>query len=306
VAAPGEARAAGRGGALRRVEPPARPPAGGLPHGGFVPRFLYGRHRAAFDLAVVHDENVHEPDLPALHAATFVRLWTFSVLPRSLGESLAAGRVPGLGAGFFGMAGVERLSAYAQPLVSRLSLEALIELEPRLPGHGRYTFVHVLLPHNPYVLRADCSRAAEPAGSDVLEQTGCALLLLGRYVETLRRLDRLDGSIVLVHGDHGSGEVLRDGRLESDEAAWLRTVLLVKPATGRGPLRDAGETAALVDIAPTLLALLGVERGAPFDGRVLEEALAQPSDRTGRAGTPATRVRGGTSAVTTLPAATND
>ena len=34
--------------------------------------------------------------------------------------------------------------------------------------------------------------------------------------------------------------------------------------------------------------------------------MPQPIVRTGRAGTPATRVRGGTSAVTTLPAATND
>ena len=98
--------------------------------------------------------------------------------------------------------------------------------------------------------------------------------------------------------------MLRDGRLVPDEAAWLRTVILIKPAGARGPLRDAEEAARLVDIAPTLLALLGIERAAPFDGRVLREALDQPSERSARAGTPATRVRGGTSAVTTLPAAT--
>ena len=59
-------------------------------------------------------------------------------------------------------------------------------------------------------------------------------------------------------------------------------------------------------IALTLLARLRIEREPPFDGRVLRDALAQPIVRTARAGTPATRVRGGTSAVTTLPAATND
>ena len=58
-----------------------------------------------------------------------------------------------------------------------------------------------------------------------------------------------------------------------EDAAWLRTVILVKPEGARGPMRDAAEAARLVDIAPTLLALLGIEREAPFDGRVLREAL---------------------------------
>jgi hypothetical protein len=272
---------------------------------GFVPRFLYGDHREAFDVAVVHGENLEEPDLPALHAAVFLRLWTFGVLPRALGERLAAGRVLGFETAFFQMAGIERLSTYAQPLVSRLSFEELLALEPRLPPRGRYTYVHLLLPHNPYVLLSDCSRS-EAGPTDLLEQTRCSLLLLARLVETLRRLDRLDGSVLLVHGDHGSGEVLRDGRLVPDEDAWLRTLVLVKPvgASGAGP-REARERADLVDIAPTVLALVGIDP-PPGDGRVLEEALAQPSERTARAGTPATSVRGGTSAVTTLPAATND
>lgn len=272
---------------------------------GFVPRFLYGTHREAFDVAVVHGENLEEPDLPALHAAVFLRLWSFGVLPRAVGERLAAGRVLGFETSFFQMAGVERLSTYAQPLVSRLSFEELLALEPSLPPRGRYTYVHLLLPHNPYVLRADCSRS-EAGPTDLLQQTRCTLLLLERLVETLRRLDRLDGSLVLVHGDHGSGEVLRDGRLVPDEEAWLRTLVLVKPvgAAGAG-LRKAQEKAELLDIAPTVLALLGIA-SPPGDGRVLEEALAQPIERTARAGTPATSVRGGTSAVTTLPAATND
>ncbi len=268
---------------------------------GVVPRFLYGDHREAFDVMVVHGENLEEPDLPALHAAVFLRMWTFGVLPRAVGERLAAGHLPGLDAGFFGMAGVERLSTYAQPLVSRLSFEELLALEPRLPPRGRYTYVHLLLPHNPYVLREDCSLSGT-GPTDLLQQTRCSLLLLARLLDTLRRLDRLDRSLVLVHGDHGSGEVLRDGRLVPDEDAWLRTLVLVKPvgASGAGP-REAREHADLVDIAPTVLASLGIA-APPGDGRVLGEALAQPSERTTRAGTPATSVRGGTSPVTTLPA----
>jgi len=273
---------------------------------GFVPRFLYGHHRSAFDLTVLHGESISEPDLPGLHAAVFLRLWAYGTIPRAVGERLAAGRFLGFDTGFFGMASVERLSTYGQPVVSRLSMESLVALEPRLPARGRYTLVHLLLPHNPYILRADCSWGSASQPTDLAQQTECSLLLLQRFLETLRRLGRLEPSVVLVHGDHGSGEAIRDGRLVPEEAAWLRTVILAKPAGARGPMRDAADAARLVDIAPTLLALLGIEREAPFDGRVLREALAQPIGRTARAGTPATRVRGGTSAVTTLPAATND
>jgi hypothetical protein len=241
----------------------------------FVPRFAYERVSSAFDLAVFHDQNAREPDLPGLHAAVFLRLWIYWTLPRSLAERLADRGVLGFGAQFFRMADVQRLSTHAWPIVSKLSMESLIELEPRLPARGRYTFVHLLMPHNPYVLRSNCGHsgaATDPAATDVRQQQACALLLLDRFLGTLRRLGRLEGSAVVAHGDHGSGEVLKDGRLVAEEDAWLRTALLFKAVGARGSLRDAKTPAQLVDIAPTVLAMLGVEREAPFDGRVLEEA----------------------------------
>jgi hypothetical protein len=241
----------------------------------FVPRFAYERVASAFDLVVFHDQNAREPDLAGLHAAVFLRLWVYWTLPRSLAERLASRGVLGVGPEFFAMAEVQRLATHAWPIVSRLSMESLIELEPRLPARGRYTFVHLLMPHNPYVLRSDCGHAGAataPAATDVRQQQACALLLLDRFLGTLRRLGRLEGSAVVVHGDHGSGEVLKDGRLVAEEDAWLRTALLVKPVGARGSLREAKTPARLVDIAPTLLAMVGVERQAPFDGRVLEEA----------------------------------
>ena len=275
----------------------------------FGPRFLYGRRPAALDLVVLHEDNAREPDLAGLQRATFLRLWAYVTLPRSLAAPLARGRLLGFDADFLQMASTQRLSTQAQPIVSRLSLESLLEIEPRLPARGRYTLVHLLLPHNPYVLRSDCGHESALGRVSLREQTECTLRLLVRFLETLRRLDRLDGSVVVVHGDHGSGEALRDGRLVPDEAAWLRTMVLAKPAFARGSMRVAEETARLEDIAPTLLALLGIEAGAAVEGRPLLEAAAVPGQaigRSDRAGTPATSVRGGTSAVTTLPAATND
>ena len=53
-------------------------------------------------------------------------------------------------------------------------------------------------------------------------------------------------ALVLVHGDHGSGEVLRDGRPVPDEDARLRTLVRVKPvgAAGAGT-RDLFDTGAI-------------------------------------------------------------
>jgi hypothetical protein len=241
---------------------------------GFGPRSLYARSPTALDVVVLHEDNAREADLAWLQRATFLRLWAYGVLPRSVAEPLSRGRFLGFDTDFFPMASTERLSTYAQPIVSRLSMESLLELEPRLPARGRYTFVHLLLPHNPYMLRSDCGHEDAPGRVSLRDQTECTLSLLVRFLETLRRLDRLEGSVVVVHGDHGSGEVLRDGRLVTDEGAWLRTMFLAKPAGARGAMREAAETARLVDITPTLLGLLGIEAGSALEGRALGEVLA--------------------------------
>jgi hypothetical protein len=241
-----------------------------------VGRHVYEDHPEAFDVTVFHDENVSEPDARALHAAAFSRLWVFQTLPMALNERLARGAVLGFGSDFFEMKGVARAATFAKPLVSRLSLERWLEIEPRLPSRGRYTLVHVALPHVPFRLRPDCSLA--PDETDLGQQTDCTLRLLVRTLELLRDLDRLDDAVVLVHGDHGAGLVRRDGRFVEEEEAWYRTLLLTKASGARGPTREAPQPAGLEDIAPTLLALLGLDGSPSIEGRVLAEALPAEAD----------------------------
>jgi hypothetical protein len=236
-----------------------------------VPRYIYGSQPSAFDVVVLHDENVTEPDARALNAAAFLRLWVFRTLPLALVVRLDRGSLPGLGAGFFDMRGVDRIAAFPTPLLHRLSFERLLELEPHLPPRGRYTLVHVALPHKPFRLRSDCSMA--PGLTDLAQQTDCTLRLLVRYVQLLRRLDRLDDAAILVHGDHGMGLVRRDGHFVEDESAWSRTLLLTRFPGATGPLRRARETARLEDITPTLLTMLGVGPPMSSEGRPLVEAL---------------------------------
>ncbi len=236
---------------------------------GCVPRFLYEPERPALDVSVYHDENARPADLAAMNAAGFRRLWLFRTLPLALSQAFARRNLFGLDEDLVRSGGL-RLSATAQPLVSRMSFEALLEAEPRLPARGRYTLVHLLLPHNPYRLGSDCSEAGGP--TDLKRQTDCTLRLLTRFLDGLRRLGRLEGSVVVVHGDHGAGQVWREGRLVADESAWLRTLLLVKPAGARGALRTLPDTARIADVAPTLLSLVGLRAGAAVEGRALDGA----------------------------------
>lgn len=236
---------------------------------GFVPRYLYADHPDSLDAVVFHDENARSGDLRALHRAFFARSFAWRTLPAAAVRALARRGALGLDPDFVRSAEALRLSTDAQPVASRLSLERLLEQEPGLPGRGRYTLVHALLPHSPFLLGADCSYTPGAPPTDLARQTACTLGLVERFLSVLDRLGRLEDSVVLVHGDHGSGEVPRAGQLVADEAAYLRTVLLVKAAGARGPLRASAEPARLADVAPTLLALLGLPPPAPADGRAL-------------------------------------
>jgi hypothetical protein len=243
---------------------------------GFVPNYLYRSNPPALDVSVFLDESVYLDGrdtirLKAMHSALFRRLWLYSVLPTALTRRLAEANRFGLDAGMLRSVETLRVSALAQPVVSKLGMERFLEVEPYLPAHGRYTFVHLLLPHLPYVLRSDCTDGGVLSPTDLKQQTDCTLRLVVRFLDTLRSLGRLDGSVILIHGDHGSEEVLRNGRLVPDRSAELRTLILAKPVGARGPLREAHQTATVVDIAPTLLALAGVPCDRALDGRVLEE-----------------------------------
>ncbi len=246
---------------------------------GVVPRYLYADHPDALDTVVFHDENARPDDLRALHRSLFARLFAWRALPAAAVRALARRGALGLEADFVRSAEALRISTDAQPVASRLSLERLLEQEPGLPGRGRYTLVHALLPHNPYLLRADCSYTPGAPPTDLGRQTTCTLGLVERLLSVLDGLGRLDGSVVLVHGDHGSGEVPREGGLVAEEAAYFRTVLLVKPAGAQGPLRVSAGPARLADVAPTLLALLGLPPPAPADGRPLPGLSAGSAGR---------------------------
>ena len=277
----------------------------------FGPRFLYGRTPAALDLVVLHEDNAREPDLAGLQRATFLRLWVYGTLPRSVARASRARPAPRLRHGFLpdGLDGeavhlrpADRLPAeHGEPAGARAAPSRARAATRSCTCCSRTT---------PTCCAPTAATRAPPGRSRLREQTECTLLLLVRFLETLRRLDRLDGSVVVVHGDHGSGEVLRDGRLVPDEGG-----LAADDGPGEArlcPRRDArrgGRPRGSWTSRPPCSPCWGSRRERRSRGARCwrrSPLRGQAIGRSDRAGTPATSVRGGTSAVTTLPAATND
>ena len=161
------------------------------------------------------------------------------------------------------------------------SLPAIRNLEQDLSTlrNGEYYFAHLMLPHYPYALNADCSiknnlegwlyRAPRPALGSLLQQNDSASRIL-RYTEyvrqyqcTLNIVEKLfdaikisrhwQDAIIIVHGDHGSRITRRfpDGIRDAYSADDFRDVY----STFFASRTPDTEGAALVETIPLQAAL---------------------------------------------------
>jgi choline-sulfatase len=99
---------------------------------------------------------------------------------------------------------------------------------------------------------------------------------VGAFVDTLEAWDVLDKSIIIVFADHGE-EFLEHGSIEHGQQLYEETLhvplVLVAPSVVSGPKRVA-EQVGLIDLAPTVLDLLGLEKPAYFEGRSLAPLIS--------------------------------
>ncbi len=95
-----------------------------------------------------------------------------------------------------------------------------------------------------------------------------------RLFQEMKRLGVFENALVVVTSDHGE-EFLDHGEWEHQKTLYeeqLRIPLLVKlPGSAMGSRRVKGQV-SLVDVAPTVLDVLGVEAPETFEGRSLLEA----------------------------------
>jgi hypothetical protein len=210
-----------------------------------------------------------------MNTATFKRLWLWANSPRLFTRLL-------LSTEWFIQYGGRDLRLvrngnflpFSVPITSYLSFLNVLEQEAELPARGRYTLIHLAIPHQPEVLAPDCSYDDGGRETSQLEQAACATKLLVDFVERLKGLGRFDGSLVIAHADHGIYELVSDADAHSPERVSLQALLLIKPIGSNGALAVSNVKSTVVDIAPTLLKAVGVENQLEADGASLLEAMS--------------------------------
>ena len=146
-----------------------------------------------------------------------------------------------------------------------------IQYEKKLPGKNRYTFLHLILPHRPYIFCPDClytmgDKDIKMTSMD--EQAQCANFLTVQFIKCLKELNRFDNSIIVIHADHGRRENLEDITSFSLAKDASQALLLIKPQARNAsqPFKINHFESMLIDVPATILETAGIELLPSFEG----------------------------------------
>ena len=173
-------------------------------------------------------------------------------------------------------------------------MERFLADEVDRPNSGQYVYLHVILPHPPYVWDGDCRMKRK---TNFEEQTLCATKLMKDFVTKLKQLGRYEDSLVILQSDHGRSGIDADlvfkappSKVRDKVNSWrkylevdsfflrLHSLLLIKaPASDAAPLRVSKQASQLADIPETVYRTLGLT-SPPNDGHSVF-ALDEVKDR---------------------------
>lgn len=237
-----------------------------------VPAFL-AVYEGAVD-ALVHEEGPNSPGLPALLEA----------YDTQLGRLVQAVRDAGLiDRTAFVLTADHAMGAWSRPLMPAL-LEAItasgFRTEAVAVGSSPSPATDVVLTSNGvrasnvYLRRSAASPAGRAAVRRAAERVGNIAAVYGRRdLRRLRASDKLgDLALDAAPGFHFS--LLTDGKERgSHGSAFEREVPIVVSGAGVRHRRGGAEGASLVDVAPTIAALLRADPPAQSQGRALRQLL---------------------------------
>lgn len=144
---------------------------------------------------------------------------------------------------------------------------ALEWIRPRA-GRKLFFFLHLFEPHSPYKPPEPfASRYREPYDGEV----AAADAAVGEFLGELRRLGLYERALIILLSDHGEslGEHGEEQHGLFLYRSTLQVPLVVKLPGGVRRGETTAEIAGLVDLAPTVAALVGLERRADEDGVAL-------------------------------------
>lgn len=158
--------------------------------------------------------------------------------------------------------------------VGQFSRRKSVPFEVLAPLPGRGLYAHEGPPPAPELSEGDRRFVSDAYDAEVAEMDAA----VGRVVDALKRSGQWDRTIVALIADHGEGlgehGHYHHGYTLYDDQVHV-PMLLCLPDRERGEVIDAPVSA--IDLAPTLLAALGIPRPDGFQGRdVLGPARARP------------------------------
>lgn len=146
---------------------------------------------------------------------------------------------------------------------------------PAGAGSPWFAWVHLFDPHAPYAapepFRSRFARSPYDGEVAFMDQQ------LGRLLDGLRGRGDLERTLVVALGDHGEGLGEHGESTHSlliYEATMRVPLIFHAPAVLRGPVTVAGRPVSLVDVAPTVLELLGLPPGEGDGASLLRPAPA--------------------------------
>lgn len=154
--------------------------------------------------------------------------------------------------------------------------EALERWLDQTSGDRVFAFLHLYEPHTPYHPPAEYANLPTKYDGEV----AYADAIVGRFLDYLRKRGWYDRALIVVMSDHGEG--LGDHGEEEHGILLYREAiqvpLLIKLPNGERHGATVGETVGLTDVAPTILARLGMQTPAAMKG-ANALALAAGTDR---------------------------
>ncbi len=159
-----------------------------------------------------------------------------------------------------------------------------------------YKLLHVGVPHRPIVVDRDCRflGLTDMSRQSYLEQSRCAVKLVGALLDRARALGIYDSSLIIVSSDHGTDLEPTGFAGTSDSLSLLpgpsatrlpatvgtaKAIMFIKPPGRNGPISISDAPTAHIDLQPTMLEILGLPGGSS-DLSMIERDPKQPRTRT--------------------------
>lgn len=239
---------------------------------GYIHGTYPRRSPSPFDVTYHHKKHMDAASQTSLRML-FASCWMYSSLPKFFSKRLIPDH-------YFRQLSSDKLLPDEAPVASMLSFRKFMERERSERKSSRYVFLHLILPHFPYVLDEN-GDYVKGRLTGPLEQTMCAVYLVRQFIDLLKETGRFDRSLILIHGDHGSGFRISGNSLVSVEKkdcsgpewshARSRPLMLIKPArsTASGTMAMSEARATIYDIAPTIYDSIGMIPDAHLAGASL-------------------------------------